>query len=75
MARTTQRVREVTAEERAQLRREFDAAWERGIEQRINYSFFKTYRPVLDDEPFRSWRTTAEYREWCRKNLPAWLGY
>lgn len=29
----------------------------------------------MDDEPFRSWRTTAEYREWCTANVPAWLGY
>ena len=32
----------------------FDAAWERGLEQRIDYSFIKTYRPVIDDVAFRS---------------------
>ena len=67
--------REVSAEERAQLVKEFDAAWARGTEQRINYSFFKTYKPVMEDSPFRSWKTTREYRRWCRENLPAWLGY
>ena len=30
----------------------FDAAWERGLEQRIDYSFIKTYRPVIDDVAF-----------------------
>ena len=32
----------------------FDAAWERGLEQRIDYSFIKTYKPVMDDSPFSS---------------------
>lgn len=53
----------------------FDAAWERGLERRIDYSFIKTYKPVMDDSPFRAWNTTAEYREWCDRNLPRWLGY
>ena len=48
----------------------FDAAWERGLEQRIDYSFIKTYKPVMDDSPFRAWSTTAEYRERCNRNLP-----
>jgi len=30
---------------------------------------------VLDDAPFRAFDTMAEYREWCERNLPAWLGY
>ena len=34
----------------------------RGLEQRIDYSFIKTYRPVIDDVAFRSWATTAEPR-------------
>lgn len=53
----------------------FDAAWERGLEQRIDYSFIKTYRPVIDDVAFRSWATTADYRRWCEENVPAWLGF
>ena len=58
-----------------ELARAFDAAWERGLEQRIDFSFIKTYKPVIDDSPFRAWATTAEYRDWCNKHVPAWLGY
>ena len=61
--------------ERAELTKEFDAAWERGIEQRVDYSFFKTHKPVIDESAFRSWKTTSEYRRWCNENVPAWLGY
>jgi len=32
-------------------------------------------KPVLDDATYRSWDTTAEYRQWCEENLPDWLGY
>ena len=39
---------------------------------------FRTYKPVLDDAEYRSFDSTAEYREWCNEsneNLPLWLGY
>ncbi len=39
------------------------------------YAFVHTYTPVMDDEPYRSWESTAEYRRWCDENLPDWLGY
>lgn len=42
---------------------------------RFRYAFIRTYKPVLDDEPFRAFDTTAEYRRWCEENLPDWLGY
>ena len=54
---------------------EFDAAWDRGLEARLDYSFIKTYKPVMDDSAFRAWATTAEYRRWCNDNVPQWLGY
>ncbi len=54
---------------------EFEAAARRPLEQRMKYAFIKTYRPVLDDVKYRSFDTMAEYREWCRKELPSWLGY
>jgi hypothetical protein len=54
---------------------EFEAAARRPLEQRIKYAFIHTYRPVLDDAPFRSFDTMEEYRQWCEKNLPDWLGY
>jgi len=54
---------------------EFEAAAERPLEQRMRYAFIRTYKPVLDDARFRAFDTTAEYRAWCEKNLPSWLGY
>jgi hypothetical protein len=56
-------------------RAEFEAAAKRSLEDRINYSFIKTYKPVMDDAEYRSWESTAEYRQWCDRNLPDWLGY
>lgn len=54
---------------------EFEAAARRTLRQRIDYSFIKTYRPVLDDADFRSFDTMEDYRCWCEENLPDWLGY
>jgi hypothetical protein len=54
---------------------EFEAAARRPLEIRFRYAFIKTYKPVLDDEPFRAFDTTAQYRAWCEANLPDWLGY
>jgi hypothetical protein len=54
---------------------EFEAAARRPLEQRIKYGFIKTYKPVMDDAKYRSFETTAEYRQWCEDNLPDWLGY
>lgn len=54
---------------------EFEAASRRSLRQRWDYSFIHTYKPILDDAPYRSFATMKEYREWCEKNLPKWLGY
>jgi hypothetical protein len=54
---------------------EFEAAARRPLRQRFRYAFIKTYKPVMDDEPFRAFDTTADYRRWCEENLPSWLGY
>ncbi|CAN5451940.1 hypothetical protein BH20VER3_BH20VER3_15300 [soil metagenome] len=54
---------------------EFEAAARRPLAQRMRYAFIRTYKPVLDDAPYRSWDSTAEYRDWCERNLPDWLGY
>jgi hypothetical protein len=54
---------------------EFEAAARRSLETRFRYAFIRTYKPVLDDAPFRSFDTTADYRRWCEENLPDWLGY
>ena len=54
---------------------EFEAASRRPLRLRFRYAFIKTYRPVLDDEPFRAFETMADYRQWCEAALPRWLGY
>ncbi len=54
---------------------EFEAAARRSLETRFRYSFIHTYKPVLDDAPFRAFDTMADYRRWCEENLPDWLGY
>jgi hypothetical protein len=54
---------------------EFEAASRRTLEQRLNYAFIKTYKPVLDDTKYRSFESMVEYRKWCEEHLPTWLGY
>jgi hypothetical protein len=54
---------------------EFEAAARRPLELRMRYAFVKTYKPVLDDAPYRSFETMEQYRRWCEANLPDWLGY
>jgi hypothetical protein len=54
---------------------EFEAAARRPLEQRLKYAFIKTYKPVMDDAPYRVFDTMADYRRWCEENLPSWLGY
>jgi hypothetical protein len=56
---------------REQCRRQM----ERPLEDRIKYGFYCVYKPVLDDVPWRSFNSTAEYRAWCEVNLPEYLGY
>lgn len=54
---------------------EFEAAAKRPLKTRMKYSFIHTYKPVLDDAFYRSFNTLEEYRQWCEKELPDWLGY
>jgi hypothetical protein len=58
----------------AQWIEEFEAASRRSLETRLKYAFIKTYKPVLDDQPFRAFETMEEYRKFC-DTLPEWLGY
>jgi hypothetical protein len=55
--------------------RDFEAAARRTLEDRLKYAFIHTYKPVLDDEPYRSFDSMDEYRRWCEEKLPSWLGY
>ncbi len=54
---------------------EFEAAARRPLKLRMRYALIRTYKPVLDDAPFRPWDSTAQYRSRCESNLPGWLGY
>lgn len=54
---------------------EFEAAARRALEERLRYAIIHTYKPVLDDAPYRSFDTMADYRRWCEEKLPSWLGY
>ena len=54
---------------------DFEAAAPRSLAQRMKYAFIRTYKPVLDDEPYRSFETMEDYRRWCEQKLPDWLGY
>ncbi|HEY3102672.1 MAG TPA: hypothetical protein VGJ69_03725 [Pyrinomonadaceae bacterium] len=47
----------------------------RSVTERMRYGFNYVYKPVLDDAEWRSFDSLAEYREWCRANLPTYLGY
>lgn len=55
--------------------RDFEAALRRPLKERFDYAFIRTPQPVMDDAPWRSFSTMEEYREWCRRELPSWLGY
>lgn len=65
----------VEPQTRKEWEEEFQAAAKRPLRQRMKYAFIRTYKPVLDDAPFRSFDTMEEYRRWCEDNLPDWLGY
>lgn len=56
---------------REQCRRQM----QRPLALRIKYGFNRVYKPVLDDAPWRAFVSMAEYRKWCEKNLPEYLGY
>jgi hypothetical protein len=64
-----------TEQERQEWERDFDAAARRSLRERMRYAFIHTYKPVLDDAPYRAFDTMAQYRRWCKEKLPAYLGY
>jgi len=55
-------------------RADFEAAARRPLGTRLRYPFIHTYKPVLDDAPYRSFTTMQEYRDGCEKHMPSWLG-
>ena len=56
---------------REQCRRQMN----RPLATRIKYGFNRVHKPVLDDAPWRSFDSMAEYRAWCANNLPEYLGF
>jgi hypothetical protein len=48
---------------------------EMSIDERIERGFFWEYKPVLDDEPYRSFEKMEDYRKWAHENVPREYGY
>jgi hypothetical protein len=65
----------VDGERAAEWLADFEAARRRPLAQRMRYAFIRTHKPVLDEAPFRAFDTLDEYRAWCERHLPRWLGY
>ncbi len=61
--------------EEAFLQKEFEWARKRSVKQRVARGFLKTYKPVMDDEPYRIFNRLSDYKAWCEKALAPWLGY
>ena len=61
-------------EERLALK-EFELALQRKVAERVERGFIKTYRPVMDDRPYRIFSHMKDYHQWCNHHLPSWLGY
>ena len=57
------------------FREECRVQMQRPMKHRLKYGFYLAHKSVLDDMPYRSFETTAEYRRWCHENLPRYLGY
>ena len=59
----------------AEWLQDFEAARRRPLLLRLRYAFVHTYKPGLDDGGFRAFDSLADYRAWCERTLPSWLGY
>jgi len=57
------------------LTTEFEFALKRSVEDRTRRGFIKTYKPVIDDLPYRIFHSMGDYHRWCETKLPRWLGY
>ena len=63
------------AYEQFMLRKEFEISLNRNVLERVRRGFIKTYKPVMDDAPYRIFNTMRDYNAWCERKLPGWLGY
>jgi hypothetical protein len=57
------------------FREQCEHGLKRSVEERMRHGFYYVYKPVMDDADWRSFESMEEYREWCRVNLPEYLGY
>jgi hypothetical protein len=60
---------------RADFREQCERNLRRTVAERMRYGFCYVYKPVMDDEDWRSFNSTSEYRQWCKQNLAKYLGY
>jgi hypothetical protein len=61
--------------EQEALRLDFLDSLSRTMSERIELGFISMKLPVMDEERYRIFNSTKEYRFWANKNLPKWLGY
>ena len=66
---------EIEAAEAKAFREQCRRQMARPLETRMKYGRCRVIRPGLDKPATRVFSSTREYREWCVKHLPAWLGY
>lgn len=59
------------AEFREQCRRQMA----RPLELRLKYGFSRPINPPPKNAQGRAFKTMTEYRDWCEKNLPDYLGF
>ena len=63
-----------TADERSVRAAEFMHALTRPVRERVERGWVHTYKPMIDDAPYRVFEAMSEYKAWCEQ-LPPWLGY
>lgn len=57
------------------MMKEFELSLQRKVPERVERGFIRTYRPVMDDRPYRIFSQMRDYHQWCDRRLPRWLGY
>jgi len=53
----------------------FEVSIQKPLSVRIDTYFIKTYKPVMDNQPYRIFKSWKDCKRLCRENLPDWLGY
>lgn len=57
------------------IKKEFELSLMRSVWERVDRGFIKTYKPIIDDAPYRFFNRIEDYKNWCNKKLPGWMGY